>query len=327
MSYAPRCSLWRVVLLEEESLLCLRGSKGKDISIVTSAISPESDPVTVVWPIETSPDLATAAGDHTAASLERGLQDVGAALLVVPTDASADVLIDLTGGAHPAIVDLIDAETWVPDDVRGTGLLAASPWQRVAKRTIDLVGAVGMLLLLSPLLVIAGLAVGLTSPGGVFFRQERIGRDGRRFRMYKFRSMVRDAEAMRATLRDRNQHAAGPIFKIPDDPRVTAVGRVIRRLSVDELPQLLNVIRGDMSLVGPRPPLPEEFDDYDQREMQRVLVRPGLTCIWQVSGRSEVDFDRWIDMDLEYIRHWTIRQDIQLLLKSVPAVIAGHGAY
>ena len=119
----------------------------------------------------------------------------------------------------------------------------------------------------------------------------------------------------------------GPIFKIRDDPRVTSVGRVIRRLSIDELPQLFNVLKGDMSLVGPRPPLTEECSHYTARERQRLLVKPGVTCIWQVSGRSDLDFQTWVDMDLEYIQTWTLRLDLVLLLKTIPAVLSGRGAY
>jgi lipopolysaccharide/colanic/teichoic acid biosynthesis glycosyltransferase len=292
---------------------------------VTSALSPDPDARSLAASDAASLPLdgpVVEAGSAPAVS-----DEARAALVVVPSSPSGDVVIDISDAAHPAIVDLIDATTWVPDDVRGTGLLVAATWQRFVKRALDVLGSVAMLTVLSPLLLVTAVAVGLTSPGGVFYRQERVGRDGRHFRMIKFRSMVRDAHAMRSLLEDQNRHAPGPIFKIPDDPRVTRVGRVIRRFSIDELPQLMNVIMGDMSLVGPRPPLPEEFDRYDQREMQRVLVRPGLTCIWQVSGRSEVDFDQWIDMDLEYIRTWTLTLDVRLLLKSIPAVIAGHGAY
>lgn len=240
---------------------------------------------------------------------------------------SSDVILDLTDGAHPAIIDLIGTGTHVPDDVRGTGLLAASAWRAGTKRAIDVAGSLLLLVIASPLLLVTALIVAVTSPGSVIFRQQRVGRDGRLFPMYKFRSMVRDAHEQRHLHADRNQHEGGPAFKIQGDPRMTPVGRVIRRFSIDELPQLVNVLRGDMSLVGPRPPLPDEFDEYDRRERQRVLVRPGLTCIWQVSGRSDVDFDRWIDMDLRYIRTWSIRLDILLLLKSVPAVVSGRGAY
>jgi lipopolysaccharide/colanic/teichoic acid biosynthesis glycosyltransferase len=145
--------------------------------------------------------------------------------------------------------------------------------------------------------------------------------------MFKFRSMYRDAHEDRHLHAHQNRHTIGPVFKIPDDPRITRVGRVIRRLSLDELPQLMNVLRGDMSLVGPRPALPEEFDLCDDGVRQRTLVKPGLTCIWQVSGRSDVDFLRWVDLDLEYIRTWTLRLDLLLLIRTIPAVLRGRGAY
>jgi len=205
-----------------------------------------------------------------------------------------------------------------------TGLLAARWWQLALKRTMDLIGAAAMLLLLSPILIVAAAAVALTSRGPVLYRQLRVGRHGEPFTMLKFRSMYDRAHEERDL--DLNE-AAGPVFKIRDDPRVTAVGRVLRRLSIDELPQLLNVVMGEMSLVGPRPALPEECAHYTEREMGRLLVKPGLTCRWQVSGRSDVTFDRWVDMDLEYIETWSLRQDLVLMLKTVPAVITGRGAY
>jgi lipopolysaccharide/colanic/teichoic acid biosynthesis glycosyltransferase len=160
----------------------------------------------------------------------------------------------------------------------------------------------------------------------VLFVQKRIGKDGRPFSMLKFRSMCRDAAERRAEHEALNLHK-GPIFKAKDDPRVTRVGRFIRRLSIDELPQLLNVLIGHMSLVGPRPCLPEEFVRYDSRERQKILVKPGLTCIWQVSGRSDVAFDRWVDMDLHYISSWSFWLDLKLLFLTFPAVFSRRGAY
>jgi lipopolysaccharide/colanic/teichoic acid biosynthesis glycosyltransferase len=192
---------------------------------------------------------------------------------------------------------------------------------------LDIAGSLAMLLLLSPVLLVTSIAIAVSSEGGVIHRQQRIGRNGRPFTMLKFRSMIDGAHEQRHLYEHRNSHDRGPVFKIPDDPRVTRVGRVIRRFSIDELPQLVNVLKGDMSLVGPRPPLPEEFSTYNVRQQLRTLATPGLTCIWQVSGRSDVDFDSWVDMDLEYIKRWTFRLDVALLAKSVPAVIAGHGAY
>lgn len=230
------------------------------------------------------------------------------------TEATAHV-----GGPADDIV-VIGGSSAVP------GLLGANSWQLRVKRGLDVILGLGVLLLLLPLLVLVALLVSMTSPGPVLFRQERIGRDGQRFRMLKFRSMHSGAEAHRSELEELNE-ADGPAFKIRDDPRVTTVGRYIRKLSIDELPRLWNVVRGEMSLVGPRPPLPEEVATYDWLQRRRLSVQPGLTCIWQVSGRSHTDFARWLEMDLEYIRSWSLRLDIILLLQTVPVVLSGRGAW
>jgi exopolysaccharide biosynthesis polyprenyl glycosylphosphotransferase len=232
-----------------------------------------------------------------------------------------DVLLDLT----PMESSLVEFRTGEAAD-RDTGLLAPALWQLAVKRGIDIAVSAVALLVLSPLLLAVSLLVKLTSHGPVFYVQERVGRDGEPFKIVKFRSMYQDAHDQRHEHAHRNMHA-GPIFKIRDDPRVTPVGRAIRRLSIDELPQLINVLKGNMSLVGPRPPLPEEFLRYGAREQQRLLVKPGVTCIWQVSGRSDLDFETWVDMDLEYIRTWSLRLDVKLLAKTVPAVLTGRGAY
>jgi len=247
------------------------------------------------------------------------------------------VVLDITEPARPMVIDLVHPLVVPPaiptrpseaaallEDV---GLLKASRLQLAIKRTLDILGSSSLLLLLSPVLLATAIAVAIDSPGGIIFAQTRIGRDGRRFKMLKFRSMVADAARERHRFAHENHHSTGPVFKIRDDPRVTHVGRVIRRLSIDELPQLVNVLRGDMSLVGPRPATPDEYETYDERTMQRTLVTPGLTCIWQVSGRSDVDFLRWVDMDLDYIRTWTLRLDLRLLARTVPAVMLGRGAY
>lgn len=206
------------------------------------------------------------------------------------------------------------------------GLVDAAMWQLAVKRFMDIAASVLAIVVLTPLLLAVALLIKCTSRGSVFYVQERVGRAGEPFRMVKFRSMYRDAHERRADHVEQNMHQ-GPIFKIRDDPRITPVGRAIRRLSIDELPQFFNVLMGRMSLVGPRPALPEEFLDYTERERGRLLVKPGVTCIWQVSGRSDVDFDTWIDMDLEYIEDWSLRMDCLLLAKTVPAVITGRGAY
>ena len=209
---------------------------------------------------------------------------------------------------------------------QGRGLHTAPAWQRLCKRLLDLVIASIALVVVSPLLLIVGALVKLTTPGPVFFIQRRVGRGGEPFSMIKFRSMCHDAHERRHEHQELNLHQ-GPIFKVKDDPRVTRVGRVIRRLSIDELPQLFNVLTGSMSLVGPRPCLPEEFLTYGDRERQKVLVKPGLTCIWQVSGRSDVGFDAWVDMDLSYITSWSLLLDLKLLALTLPAVFTRRGAY
>jgi lipopolysaccharide/colanic/teichoic acid biosynthesis glycosyltransferase len=153
-----------------------------------------------------------------------------------------------------------------------------------------------------------------------------VGKDGREFTFYKFRSMHTNADLRRNELAHLNE-TDGPVFKMREDPRITAVGRILRRTSIDEAPQFWNVLRGDMSLVGPRPPLPSEVMHYDAKQWQRLMVWPGITCIWQVSGRSDLDFATWVDMDLEYIRRWSPWLDVALLLRTIPAVLSGRGAY
>lgn len=196
------------------------------------------------------------------------------------------------------------------------------------KRLLDLLVVVPALALLLPLFAAVGLAIWLYDRGPVLFWQRRVGRDGVAFAFPKFRSMRVDAEAVRQQLLQSNQHGAqGVTFKMKRDPRITPVGRLIRRTSIDELPQLWCVLRGSMSLVGPRPPLVSEVARYSPKDRQRLRVTPGLTCIWQVSGRSEVPFPRQVEMDLDYIRRPSVWADVRLLLKTLPAVIRGRGAY
>ncbi len=195
---------------------------------------------------------------------------------------------------------------------------------RVFKRTVDLLGALTLLVLLSPVLLVTYLVLWFTTRGKPIFVQERVGHCGRLFRMYKFRTMVLDAERVQPQVKNEMD---GPVFKNRQDPRVTRVGRILRKLSIDELPQLFNVLRGDMSLVGPRPPVLKEVVQYEPWQLQRLSVKPGLTCIWQVSGRNEIGFDRWVRMDLEYIRNQSWYLDLALLLKTPWAVLTGRGAY
>jgi lipopolysaccharide/colanic/teichoic acid biosynthesis glycosyltransferase len=250
----------------------------------------------------------------TLASVEEaqidGLAGSGAAIRELSTDLIADLVVVPTS----------------PGVRRDRGLLHATGWKRFLKRAIDVVGSIVLIILLAPVLVLSAIAIRVSSRGPVLYVQARIGREGRPFRMLKFRSMTRQAHDGRDHVIHLNE-ASGPVFKIRDDPRITRVGRLIRKVSIDELPQLINVLVGHMSLVGPRPPLPEEYRTYGPKARRRMSVRPGLTCTWQVNGRSDVDFNTWVDMDLEYIDTWTFRQDLKLLLLTIPAVLSGRGAY
>lgn len=196
----------------------------------------------------------------------------------------------------------------------------------VTKRLIDIVGSLCGIILLSPLFLIVAVLIKLEDPKGkVFFAQERNGRYPKTFKMYKFRSMVHNAEDLLKDLMDRNEQT-GPVFKINDDPRITKVGKFIRKTSIDELPQLFNVLKGDMSLVGPRPPIPHEVEQYNSYQMQRLAVKPGLTCIWQVSGRNNIGFDEWVEMDIEYIKTRNLWLDIKLIFKTVGVLFGDDNA-
>ena len=194
------------------------------------------------------------------------------------------------------------------------------------KRLMDLTAALTLLILAAPLLLGIALAIKLTSKGPVLFSQTRVGRGGLPFQIYKFRSMVSNAEALMSDLLQQNEKD-GPIFKMRADPRVTMIGRWLRRYSLDELPQLFNIVRNDMSLVGPRPPIPSEVLKYEPWQLRRLSVTPGLTCIWQTSGRSHVSFAEWMHMDLNYIDQWSLGLDTMLLLKTVKTVVTADGAY
>jgi exopolysaccharide biosynthesis polyprenyl glycosylphosphotransferase len=200
-------------------------------------------------------------------------------------------------------------------------------WQLVCKRVLDIVGAAAGLLVLGPLVMLpAAIAIKLGSPGPVLFRQKRSGLHGRLFTMLKFRSMVTNAEMLRSELEIFNE-VTGPVFKIKDDPRVTPIGRFMRRTSIDELPQLWNVLMGDMSLVGPRPPIPTEVEKYDPWHRRRLSMKPGLTCLWQIGGRSNVSFDQWMKLDLQYIDNWSLWLDLKIILRTIPVVFGGRGAH
>lgn len=195
----------------------------------------------------------------------------------------------------------------------------------LAKRTLDLVGSTLLILGLSPGLLLLAILVKLDSKGPIFFLQERVGQNQRRFRMIKYRSMVTNAEEIKASLMALNEQD-GPVFKITNDPRITRLGRFIRRYSLDEFPQLFNVWRGEMSLVGPRPPIPSEVEQYSWSQRRRLSIKPGMTGPWQVSGRNMIGFEEWVEMDLAYIDSWSIWLDFLILLKTFRAVVAGRGA-
>ena len=239
------------------------------------------------------------------------------------------------GFAHPVQVkfapelgdDLLPSRFEV-HHIAGRSYLGFAPVARVSwgKRAFDLLAGGLILLGCAPILLLIALAIKVDSPGPIFFRQERVGKDGRRFMMLKFRSMRRDADRLLAELRDRNE-ASGPLFKMRNDPRVTRVGRILRRASLDELPQLFNVLRGEMSLVGPRPPLQREVADYEDWQHGRLRAVPGMTGLWQVSGRSDVPFHDMVRLDLHYIRNWSLALDLEIMLRTIPAVLGNRGAY
>jgi lipopolysaccharide/colanic/teichoic acid biosynthesis glycosyltransferase len=179
---------------------------------------------------------------------------------------------------------------------------------------------------LSPLLTIISLLIKLESPGPIIFKQERIGKDQKPFTIFKFRSMCHNADALKERLTDLNE-AQGPLFKIQKDPRLTRVGKVIRKYSLDELPQLWNVLKGEMSLVGPRPPVRSEVEEYSEWAQKRLNIKPGITGLWQVSGRSDLSFDEMLKLDIYYMWNWSLSNDLKILLRTIPVVISGHGSY
>ena len=196
----------------------------------------------------------------------------------------------------------------------------------VIKRVIDVVCSFVGVLVLSPLFVVIAIIIKFTSKGPVFFSQKRVGRDGKEFKMYKFRSMVVNAEELKEKLAAQNE-MSGPMFKMKDDPRVTKVGKFIRKTSIDELPQLFNVLKGDMSLVGPRPSLPKEVAQFDEWMYRRLEVKPGLTCYWQVSGRNNIDFEDWMKLDVKYVEERNLWIDIKLIFKTVGVLFGDKNAH
>lgn len=203
--------------------------------------------------------------------------------------------------------------------------LTAKEWQLFVKRALDVILSFTLLSLLSPLILLLAIAIKLTSRGPIFFKQQRCGINGRTFTLYKLRSMYVGAEMKRRELEKRNE-MDGPVFKIKRDPRITPLGRILRKFSLDELPQFFNVLKGDMSFVGPRPPLAIEVDLYKLWQRRRLSLKPGITCIWQVSGRNKIGFEKWMEMDLEYIDNWSLWLDFKIMVKTVFVVMFGYGA-
>jgi exopolysaccharide biosynthesis polyprenyl glycosylphosphotransferase len=269
-----------------------------------------------------------------------GIADLGNAR---PQPGAAEYLGTLVNAEFlpPLFDDLFDAgwsrytvaqhplgRFWLQLRVEAQRLRAAWLANRTAwsKRALDVVVSLTMLLTLSPLFLVIAALVWLEDGGPVFFAQTRVGQHGSEFKMYKIRSMCRDAEERLRQLLGKNQHKEGVTFKLKDDPRITRVGKWLRKFSLDELPQLYNVLMGHMSLVGPRPPVPREVAKYSLADRRRLAVKPGLTCVWQVSGRSEIDFSGQVELDVDYIENQSLWFDLKLLARTIPAVTGGRGA-
>lgn len=211
----------------------------------------------------------------------------------------------------------------------GTAIVRSPCWENrfwaISKRALDVIVSALLLVLLSPVFFVLSLLVKLTSPGPALYEWKVVGQNGRSFSSYKFRSMVVEADQLKASLLATNE-MTGPVFKITRDPRITRVGAWMRRYSLDELPQLYSVLIGDMSLVGPRPPLQSEYKQFTEYQKQKVAVKPGITCLWQVSGRNNIrDFDAWVSLDLQYIQNWSLWLDLTILAKTIVAVVSGSG--
>ena len=268
--------------------------------------------------------LATTAIDEVAIALPDISADALARLIAIceREGIKARVIADLYRSATSRVV--VEELDGLPTVTFAVG--PGAGWQMVCKEVIDRVGALALALLFLPLMLAVALAIKLDSPGPVLFVQERLGLRKRKFRLYKFRTMVQDAEARRAELASRNEQPH-PVFKIRDDPRVTRVGRWLRRFSIDELPQLWNVLVGEMSFIGPRPPLSEEVAHYEDWQRRRLSMKPGISGLWQVAGRGRVlEFSDWVKLDLEYIDNWSLVLDLRILLWTVPVVLFGKGA-
>ena len=290
-------------------------------------------------------------GDHTASDDDQvdvlgsidevrevleNFQAVGVvvSLASVPSDAVNTMTRRLTDeGYHVALSSSlrdIDVTRLRPQTLDGRTMIYVEPisrsgWQAAAKRLFDVALALTIMVLTLPIQIVTAIAVAATSKGSVFFRQIRVGQDGELFEVLKFRTMYNDAEERKAALMDQNE-ADGPLFKMENDPRVTSVGRILRKLSIDELPQLFCVLIGSMSMVGPRPALPTEVEQWDDDVRERLRVPPGLTGMWQVSGRSDSSFEQYKRLDLYYVDNWSLFHDLQICFRTIGVVVSGRGA-
>jgi exopolysaccharide biosynthesis polyprenyl glycosylphosphotransferase len=320
------------------------GTGPRAVTICGRVLADQSTPRFIVGFLDSeqgqaAPDLPGkvigALGDLPSTLLQAPIDEVLVALPIKSRYEEIQDVIDTCEGMGVPVVLPADAfqTSGAPFRARISGeqvIMRLEPRRRLLavwlKRTIDIVGAMVGLVLCAPIMLLAALAVGLTSPGPVLFTQERYGYNRRRFRMYKFRTMVPDAESMMPVLEQLNE-AQGPLFKIGRDPRVTVVGRFLRRSSIDELPQLVNVLRGDMSLVGPRPLSLRDVYQLPEAELaRRFSVPQGLTGMWQVQGRSQLDYRQWVSYDLRYVDHWSLLLDLKILIRTIPAVLRGDGA-
>ncbi|HLH77269.1 MAG TPA: sugar transferase [Candidatus Binataceae bacterium] len=271
----------------------------------------------LIWksPIEEvllSPEVAN--GTH-GAGLMRYCDLVGLTVRILPDYAVSD----------PQLLSRMRLDSFLDRPAITIPAVTPMPWQRAVKRAIDLIVSTILLLLLSPLLLLLAVAVKLSSPGPIFYRWRVMGKGIRPFTGYKFRTMVADADARKAELAARNE-MSGPVFKITDDPRITPLGRFLRKYSLDELPQLWSVFKGEMSLVGPRPPAPHEFERFELWHRRKLSIKPGITCLWQVGGRNRVShFDDWVTLDLEYIDNWSLWLDFKILARTALTVVRGTG--
>jgi len=243
----------------------------------------------------------------------RSAKELGIVLRVIPTASEAGMLKELK-------IENFEGRNLI------TFFRQQHLFQLLVKRLMDIVLSGFGLIAISPILILAALKIKSHDGGPIFFSQTRVGRNNRRFEMLKFRSMVVNAEELKASLADQNERKDGPAFKIKNDPRITPIGHFLRRTSIDELPQLINVFKGEMSLVGPRPPLPNEVDGYEWKFRRRLSVPQGITCLWQIGGRDDIDFGEWMNLDQRYIDNWSVWLDLKILTLTIPAVLLGRGA-